>query len=215
MKLIKDLGLIYASKNSKQKTRHGIYLCPACDKEFTANTNNVNYGKTTRCRKCHSSKRCNIRSHKWYQMWANQKHRCNNKNNRDYANYGGRGIKFSSEFDIVENWIMYVGSLENSGKKGYTLDRIDNDGDYEKGNLRWASKSQQNTNKRKPKGRTSNFRGVYYRRDTGRFVASIKHNGRKVHIINTFDELEAAKAYDEYVVRNSLDQWLNFNNEEK
>lgn len=89
------------------------------------------------------------RKHRLYNTWSKQKTRCDKKNSQGYESYGGREIKFSLEFRDIKVWIEYVESLEDAYRKGYTIDRIDNNRGYEKGNLRWASKSTQTQNTRK------------------------------------------------------------------
>lgn len=79
------------------------------------------------------------------------KRRCINKNAMGYANYGGRGIKFLfPSTAAAADWV-----LDNLGPrpKGKSIDRIDNDGHYEPGNLRWATPQEQNRNKRAYKGK--------------------------------------------------------------
>lgn len=83
-----------------------------------------------------------------YNCWRGIKDRCLSPRNPKYARYGGRGIclypAWASDFDAFETWIN-----ENLGPKpeGHSLDRIDNDGNYEPGNLRWASPSIQGLNR--------------------------------------------------------------------
>ena len=87
-----------------------------------------------------------------YTRWQNIKQRTGNPNAPNYHNYGGRGISFypawRDSFVAFKAWLD-----ENLGPcpKGYTLDRIDNDGNYEPGNLRWASRKQQRINQRTTK----------------------------------------------------------------
>lgn len=71
--------------------------------------------------------------------------RCSNVNNQDYHNYGGRGIKVCKRWQELDNFIKDMGDKPS---KEHSLDRIDNDGDYEPYNCRWASKEQQDNNKR-------------------------------------------------------------------
>ena len=72
--------------------------------------------------------------------------RCNNPNTDNYPYYGGRGIKFL--FDSFEQFFAELGPRP----KGMTLDRIENNGNYEPGNVRWAAPSQQMKNRRPWKG---------------------------------------------------------------
>lgn len=84
-----------------------------------------------------------------YTRWANIKKRTGSPNATGYSNYGGRGIKMCQEwldsFVAFKNWVD-----DNLGPcpDGHSLDRIDNDGNYEPGNLRWASAKTQNNNRR-------------------------------------------------------------------
>ncbi len=84
-----------------------------------------------------------------YKLWCSVKERCFNKNVKQYKDYGGRGITLY--FDWIESpvgFIEYVSKLENFGKDGYSLDRINNNGNYEPGNLRWATQATQCRNRR-------------------------------------------------------------------
>ena len=83
-----------------------------------------------------------------YNAWVTMRQRCNNPNSVDYPNYGGRGIT------VCDRWNTFRLFLEDMGERpeGHTLDRYpDNDGNYEPSNCRWATPSQQNFNKRKPR----------------------------------------------------------------
>jgi hypothetical protein len=80
-----------------------------------------------------------------YKAWDSMHQRCNNKTRRDYANYGGRGIT------ICARWQKYENFLADMGRKPspeLSLDRVNNDGNYEPGNCRWATRWQQNNNSR-------------------------------------------------------------------
>lgn len=84
--------------------------------------------------------------HSLYLRWNQMRQRCENPKQKDYENYGGRGIS------VCERWRnSFADFVEDVGMppaKEYQLDRIDNDRNYEPGNVRWATRSQQNRNKR-------------------------------------------------------------------
>jgi hypothetical protein len=80
-----------------------------------------------------------------FSAWQDMKARCLNSNHKCFHRYGGRGITVYSEWiDSFEKFISYIG-LRPSNK--YSLDRINNDGNYEPGNVRWATKKEQSNNR--------------------------------------------------------------------
>jgi hypothetical protein len=83
-----------------------------------------------------------------YSSFHGARNRCNNKNYKNWEHYGGRGIKFL--FKSFEDFFEELGPKPEPKNK-YSLDRINNDGNYEKGNVRWSTNSEQQLNKRKIK----------------------------------------------------------------
>jgi hypothetical protein len=82
---------------------------------------------------------------KAYSAWCGMKQRCDNPNNPARVNYGGRGIKYDPRWKNFEQFYEDMGSPTDPS---FSLDRIDNDGDYEKSNCRWCDNATQRRNKR-------------------------------------------------------------------
>jgi len=89
-----------------------------------------------------------ITKHPLYNTWKSMKERCYNKNHRDYKDYGGRGIILCDEWHDSVTFIKYCEEVLGPKPDGHTHDRIDNDGNYEPANSRWASKKEQSKNRR-------------------------------------------------------------------
>jgi hypothetical protein len=125
-----------------------------------------------------------LRYHPLYQVWAQTKNRCYNKNDKRYKDYGGRGISVC--LDWKHNPKVFIEwALTHGWKKGLCIDRINNDGNYKPDNCRFVTRAESNRNKRLLiSTNTTGYCGVSVdsRKGKNPYKATIKINGKKTHL---------------------------------
>ena len=128
--------------------------------------------------------------HYLYNTWDRMKCRCSNPNEKHYHRYGGRGIT------VCKRWLDdFWNFVEDMGERpeGLTLDRIDNDKGYSPDNCRWATRKAQSANTI----RRTNAKGIVLRKDTGKWLARVRHSGKQLLIGNYDCPLIARIAYED------------------
>ena len=142
--------VLYRVEN-KNGVAHWKCKC-RCGKLFVSAGSSIRKGKTNSCgcyqrervsnsRKTHGESKSRL-----YGIWEGMKHRCNNPSNSRYSRYGGRGIKITSEWDSsFESFAKW--SYANGYNDDLTIDRKDNNGNYEPSNCRWVNYKTQSRNR--------------------------------------------------------------------
>lgn len=123
------------------------------------------------------------------------KSRCRNQRLPSWPNYGGRGIEF--RFNSFDEFYNHIGPRP----VGYTLDRIDNNGHYEIGNIRWATRSEQNLNKRLYRTSLTGIKDICVRQPSGkykttRYVVRVYIDGKRTYIYSGPSFTKALEAYE-------------------
>lgn len=151
-----NLTVLYRAPDHKTSGGQNVtvWVCRCqCGNEITVTSQNLRTGHTKSCGclfPMHNLKHgacINPSDSRLYGIWNGMKARCLSKNNPSYSRYGKRGIKICEEwskFEAFRDW-----SLLNGYNDTLTIDRIDNDGDYEPKNCRWTVVKVQSNNTRR------------------------------------------------------------------
>lgn len=204
LELIRELGRVL---RGNQKRTLCLYRCPTCGKEITCVMYDVKRRNQQECKDCSGHTHGKSKD-RLYDVYNNIVKRCTNPNNPSYKDYGGRGVTLCDEWEDINVFLDWA--YKNGYSDGLSIDRIDNDLGYSPNNCRWSTKTTQVRHTRKLyRVNTSGYRGVSWNIGVNKWVASICVYGKKKHLGYFQDILEAAKAYDNYVITNALEHTIN------
>lgn len=141
-------GRLTIIEETRSPPRRGRFYRYVCD----CGNNGLAYGGHLRagmksCGCIKGANRTHQMSHKpEYRAWDNARSRCYREKDRKFPDYGGRGIKMCDEWR--NSFDAFYRDMGNRPSPNHSLDRQDNDGNYDPGNCRWATPSEQNQNRR-------------------------------------------------------------------
>ena len=114
-----------------------------------------------------------------YNVWRHILYRCENKKYKEFEYYGGRGIFVCKRWHKFENFLSDMGRVP---EKNLTIERIDNNGNYEPSNCIWATQEIQNRNKRIYKNNKTGIKGVHWAEQIKKYRVSISLNRKKINL---------------------------------
>lgn len=194
--VLKEAEPIY-SKTGKMIRR---WECQCdCGNTTVVRHGDLRSGRTVSCGCYNYEKESVLKTHgysrtKLYDVYIKMKSRCNNPDDKNYADYGGRGIKVCKEWnESPKSFIEWA--LNNGYKEKLSIDRINVNGNYEPGNCRWTDSETQCLNQRIRKDNKTGYKGIYI--DKGVYRVQIRRNKKRYYLGSYKTLPEAIKALEE------------------
>ena len=140
-----------------------------------------------------------------YRAWGGMIQRCTNPKDRTFKNYGGRDIQ------VCDRWRKFTNFFSDMGLRpeGLSIDRINNNGNYEKSNCRWATWIEQNNNKRPRKipkvykvrkDSKTGIAGICWRKRRQKYEVNKRVRGKRIYLglfTNLNEAVNALKTFNE------------------
>lgn len=186
--------------------RRFIFRCSFCSSLFNAPILSVASGHKGSCGCIPIGEKVRSKKEEIRSILSNMKGRCCNTKNKDYKNYGERGITICDRWmgkGGIENFIEDMGyrPIDDEIKGKYTIDRIDNNKGYYKDNCRWATNDMQALNKRHA---NNPYNNITYDNSRKKWIVNIK----KVNAGRASTRIDAINIYNNYIDKNSPDGYI-------
>ena len=195
----------------EKRGKHRYFLCKCtCGKKIEVRLYDLIDGKSSKCKSCaskgtHNSIIHGLSKHPLYKVWKGIISRCFTQSATGYYRYGGKGITVCSEwrndFKIFYDW-----AISHNWEKRLSIDRINNDGNYEPSNCRFVTCRENNLNQRLIRAdNASGFRGVSFNKKIKKWQAYISVKNKLYYLGYHNTVKEAVQARNKFIIDNELE----------
>jgi len=137
---------------------------------------------------------------KLFVTWSSMRRRCNNMKDKQFPGYGGRGIQVCDRWLGKDGFKNFIEDMGYKPTPEHSIERINNDGNYEPGNCKWATRLEQEFNKGMQKNNTTGVKGVAYIKKSKIYYATVTVNRKTIYLgsYRTVAEASIARQAGEY-----------------